>query len=92
MTGPVCESFEDRLRRLTDATAGLHPTSGFQEQVMLRVMSEPVGWWSSVIPLARRTWPPLLAVFVFAAALALQAAASADETLATAYGSAEVDW
>lgn len=86
------ETFETRAQRLRQATSLLGPSAGFRDRVLERVLSEPFAWWHGVTPLARRTLPALALMAVLAVAAAFQVATVVDETLASAYGSAEVDW
>lgn len=86
------EGFEARAARLAQATQALAPSAGFSERVMLRLLAEPVGWWSSVTPLARRVVPLCVVVMLLAGGFAVWADARADETLAVGYGSVELEW
>ncbi len=86
------ERFEMRAERLRLATARLTPSAGFRDRVLERVLAEPLAWWQGVAPLARRTLPALALMAALAWAAAFRASSTVDETLATAYGSAEVDW
>lgn len=92
MSATPPESFEARATRLAQATRSLGPCAGFSERVMLRLLAEPVGWWSFITPLARRVVPVCIVVMLLAGGFAFWAGMRADETLAVGYGSVEVEW
>ena len=92
MTLRTEESYEARALRLGRATAGLAPSTGFHARVLSAIAREPVGWWSTVTPLAGRVLPVLVVLVLLASAAAWHAASGTQQALAVPYGSVEVEW
>jgi len=90
------ESMEERLGRLSQATASIGASPGFNLRVMQRIEAETGAWaapgWLGVVASTSRR---ALFAAAFAAAcgvvLAAVGASSADETMAASYTAVDVD-
>ncbi|MFC1642008.1 hypothetical protein ACFL5O_04875 [Myxococcota bacterium] len=88
-----CETMEERLERLSRATAGIRARSDFVQRVMRQTLavSDP-GWLESAVASARA----VVALAILAAAAALTLAVHtermATEASAVAYTAEGLDW
>jgi hypothetical protein len=87
------ETIEERFERLSRATEGVHPSSGFDQRVLLAVaQAASVDWRVGLWRLGRYGLVASLVAVALATVLAMQGASRADEMQATTYGTVDLEW
>ena len=87
------ETADERLERLTQATAGIRARSGFTERVMLAAQAASApGWLESAALSAKAVFAVAVLTAAAAVTLAVQSDLATTEASAAAYTAMEIDW
>jgi hypothetical protein len=87
------EDLDQRLARLADQTASLRPSPKFSERTMLAVQAEAaLGSRLTLTRGARRFVPVALAFALGALSWAVVSEREATQSIATSFGSLELEW